>query len=193
MIYVLATIEIADGKRDEFVKHFRENIPNVLNEEGCIEYGAAVDADGVGAIQTPFGEDTFVVVEKWESLAALGYICTDPYTGARGVEIDGDRCCVQVRLTGACKGCPMSQMTLKNGIERMVLKELPEIKAVERVLTSGKIFRYNRGGECQSFEQEYGEFVGAKHVQLTASGSSRSDSTPSPTTESTMIFLRTSP
>lgn len=40
---------------------------------------------------------------------------------------------VQVRLTGACKGCPMSQMTLKNGIERMVLKELPEIKAVERV------------------------------------------------------------
>ncbi len=40
---------------------------------------------------------------------------------------------VQVRLTGACKGCPMSQMTLKNGIERMVLKELREIKAVEAV------------------------------------------------------------
>lgn len=40
---------------------------------------------------------------------------------------------VQVRLTGACKGCPMSQMTLKNGIERMVLKELPQIKAVEAV------------------------------------------------------------
>lgn len=40
---------------------------------------------------------------------------------------------VQVRLTGACKGCPMSQATLKNGIERMVLKELPEIKSVEAV------------------------------------------------------------
>lgn len=40
---------------------------------------------------------------------------------------------VQVRLTGACKGCPMSQMTLKNGIERIVLKELPEINAVESV------------------------------------------------------------
>ncbi|MGL1861247.1 MAG: NifU family protein [Pseudodesulfovibrio sp.] len=40
---------------------------------------------------------------------------------------------VQVRLVGACKGCPMSQMTLKNGIERIVLKELPEIKAVEAV------------------------------------------------------------
>lgn len=40
---------------------------------------------------------------------------------------------VQVRLTGACKGCPMSQMTLKNGIERMVLKEIPEVKGVEAV------------------------------------------------------------
>ncbi len=40
---------------------------------------------------------------------------------------------VKVRLQGACKGCPMSQMTLKNGIERLVLKELPEIKTVEAV------------------------------------------------------------
>lgn len=40
---------------------------------------------------------------------------------------------VQVRLVGACKGCPMSQMTLKNGIERIVLKEIPEVKGVESV------------------------------------------------------------
>ncbi len=38
---------------------------------------------------------------------------------------------VKVRLTGACKGCPMSQMTLKNGIERLLKKEIPEIKSVE--------------------------------------------------------------
>lgn len=38
---------------------------------------------------------------------------------------------VKVRLTGACKGCPMSQMTLKNGIERLLLKEIPEVKSVE--------------------------------------------------------------
>lgn len=38
---------------------------------------------------------------------------------------------VKVRLTGACKGCPMSQMTLKNGIERLLLKEIPELKGVE--------------------------------------------------------------
>lgn len=40
---------------------------------------------------------------------------------------------VRVRLQGACKGCPMSQITLKNGVERVVLKEVPEIKAVEAV------------------------------------------------------------
>lgn len=40
---------------------------------------------------------------------------------------------VKVRLTGACKGCPMSQMTLKNGIERLLKKEIPEVKSVESV------------------------------------------------------------
>ena len=44
-----------------------------------------------------------------------------------------DKGIVQVKLQGACKGCPMSQMTLKNGIERIVLKEVPEAKAVEAV------------------------------------------------------------
>lgn len=40
---------------------------------------------------------------------------------------------VQVRLQGACSGCPMSQMTLKNGIERLIKKEVPGVKAVESV------------------------------------------------------------
>jgi Fe-S cluster biogenesis protein NfuA len=40
---------------------------------------------------------------------------------------------VQVQLTGACKGCPMSQMTLKNGIEKFLKSEVPEVKEVEAV------------------------------------------------------------
>ncbi len=40
---------------------------------------------------------------------------------------------VKVRLTGACGGCPMSQMTLKMGIERVLKQEIPEIKGVESV------------------------------------------------------------
>ena len=35
---------------------------------------------------------------------------------------------VKVRLTGACRGCPMSQMTLKMGIEKMIKKQIPDIK-----------------------------------------------------------------
>jgi Fe-S cluster biogenesis protein NfuA len=37
---------------------------------------------------------------------------------------------VKVKLTGACGGCPMSQMTLKMGIERLLKKEVPEVKEV---------------------------------------------------------------
>jgi len=46
------------------------------------------------------------------------------------VESDGT---IKVRLKGACGGCPMSQMTLKMGIERILKKEVPEVKAVEAV------------------------------------------------------------
>ena len=38
---------------------------------------------------------------------------------------------VKVRLQGACVGCPMSQMTLKNGIERFLKSEIPEVVSVE--------------------------------------------------------------
>jgi Fe-S cluster biogenesis protein NfuA len=40
---------------------------------------------------------------------------------------------VKVRLKGACGGCPMSQLTLKMGIERILKKEVPEVTAVEAV------------------------------------------------------------
>jgi Fe-S cluster biogenesis protein NfuA len=40
---------------------------------------------------------------------------------------------VKVRLKGACAGCPMSQMTIKQGIERYLKKEVPEIVSVEPV------------------------------------------------------------
>ena len=40
---------------------------------------------------------------------------------------------VKLRLKGACGGCPMSQMTLKMGIERILKKDIPEIKEVQSV------------------------------------------------------------
>ncbi|MGD2148500.1 MAG: NifU family protein [Anaerolineae bacterium] len=48
------------------------------------------------------------------------------------VDVD-DEGIVSVRLTGACAGCPMSTMTLKMGIERLLLREVPEVKSVQSV------------------------------------------------------------
>ncbi|MXP64049.1 antibiotic biosynthesis monooxygenase [Roseomonas sp. M0104] len=71
MIHVIAIITAKPGMREAVLKEFRANMPAVHAEEGCIEYGPAVDAEGIGAIQTACGADTFVVVEKWESPQAL--------------------------------------------------------------------------------------------------------------------------
>ena len=82
MVHVLAIITAKSGRRDELLTAFRANVPAVQAEEGCIEYGAAIDTEGVGALQTPFGEDSFVVVEKWESLPALKAHAAAPHMAA---------------------------------------------------------------------------------------------------------------
>jgi Fe-S cluster biogenesis protein NfuA len=47
--------------------------------------------------------------------------------------VDVENGIVKVRLTGACGGCPMSQMTLKQGIEQHIKKAIPEVLSVEAV------------------------------------------------------------
>jgi len=49
------------------------------------------------------------------------------------VEVDESNGTVKVRLTGACGGCPMATQTLKNGIERVLKKEVPEVSEVVSV------------------------------------------------------------
>lgn len=69
MIHVLAIITAKPGKRAEVLEAFHANMPAVHAEVGCIEYGPAVDARGLGDAR--FGPDTFVAIEKWESPEAL--------------------------------------------------------------------------------------------------------------------------
>jgi|TARA_Y100000588_G_scaffold390078_1_gene494502 quinol monooxygenase YgiN len=71
MVHVIAVITAKPGMRDQVLDLFRANVPAVKEEDGCIEYGATVDADGVGGFQTRYGDDTFVVIEKWASLDHL--------------------------------------------------------------------------------------------------------------------------
>lgn len=47
------------------------------------------------------------------------------------VDVDGG--VVKVRLTGACSGCPMASITLKNGIEALLKEEIPAVERVESV------------------------------------------------------------
>ena len=72
--------------RDSILAAFRANVPNVLAEQGCIEYGAAVDAENALPFQTRYGPDTFVVVEKWESMDALKAHAAAPHMAAYGAK-----------------------------------------------------------------------------------------------------------
>ena len=82
MIHVVALITAKPGKREEILKHFRANVPAVRAEQGCIEYGAAVDADPALPIQTKYGADTFAVIEKWASMDALRVHAAAPHMAA---------------------------------------------------------------------------------------------------------------
>ncbi len=54
------------------------------------------------------------------------------------VDIIEDQGVVKVRLTGACNGCPMAQMTLQMGIERILKQRIPEVKQVLAVQTTAE-------------------------------------------------------
>jgi quinol monooxygenase YgiN len=82
MIHVLAMITTKPGMRDKVLEIFRANMPAVHAEKGCIEYGPAIDAESGIPIQTRLGSDSFVVVEKWESLEALKAHAAAPHMAA---------------------------------------------------------------------------------------------------------------
>ena len=84
LVHVIAIITAKSGKRAEVLELFQANVPAVHAEDGCIEYGATVDTEGVGPFQTQFGEDTFVVVEKWETLDHLKAHAAAPHMKAYG-------------------------------------------------------------------------------------------------------------
>ena len=71
MIHVIATVALNSGTRDAFLAEFKKIVPVVHAEEGCIEYGPAIDANTDIEAQHSLGADTVVVVEKWASVAAL--------------------------------------------------------------------------------------------------------------------------
>ena len=79
MIHVIAAIEVAPGRRDDFLQGFHRLMPKVHAEPGCLEYGPTVDVASGLSVQPPLRENVVVVCEKWESLAALQAHLTAPH------------------------------------------------------------------------------------------------------------------
>jgi quinol monooxygenase YgiN len=71
MIYVIATIELAEGKRNDFLKRVQRLVPKVRAEKGCLEYGPAVDVPTGIKVQIPIRENVVTMMEKWADLKSL--------------------------------------------------------------------------------------------------------------------------
>jgi quinol monooxygenase YgiN len=84
VIHVVAIIKAVPGKRDEVLKEFRAVLPEVLAEEGCIEYGPAIDS---AASPDALGPDTFAVIEKWATPEALKAHATSSHMAAYGQRV----------------------------------------------------------------------------------------------------------
>ena len=71
MIYVIATIELNQGCKDDFLKIFKDNVPNVRAEKGCTTYEPTVDVDSGIPVQDELRSDVVTIVETWDDLDAL--------------------------------------------------------------------------------------------------------------------------
>lgn len=70
MINVIAIITAHPGKRDELIAAFNDVVPLVHQEQGCIEYQPVTDTDNEGS-QAKIGSDSYMVIEKWETMDHL--------------------------------------------------------------------------------------------------------------------------
>lgn len=71
MIHVICVVEFHPGKRDEFLREFHALMPSVRAEDGCIEYGPAIDVSTPITTQVPPRPDVVTIVEKWRDVKAL--------------------------------------------------------------------------------------------------------------------------
>ena len=71
VIHVVAIITAHPGKRAELLAAFAEVVPLVHKEKGCREYQPVTDLEGASNSQALIGADTYMVIEKWDSMEDL--------------------------------------------------------------------------------------------------------------------------
>ena len=89
MIHVVAILTAHPGQRQAVLDAFRENMPAVHAEPGCIAYHPVVDAEGIGPMQARIGEDAFMVIETWASADALRAHAAAPHMAKYGRKTKG--------------------------------------------------------------------------------------------------------
>ncbi len=89
MIHVIATITCTPGQREAFLTHFRQIVPLVLQERGCIAYAPTVDCLPALAVPTAARADVAVIVEQWQDLASLQAHQVAPHMKAYRERIKG--------------------------------------------------------------------------------------------------------
>ena len=82
MIYVIATVELAEGKRAAYLREFNRVVSLVRSEEGCLEYGLAVDVPSGLPIQKQVDKDAIPIMERWTDIDALKAHLAAPHTQA---------------------------------------------------------------------------------------------------------------
>lgn len=82
MIHVIATIELHSDTRTRFLHEFSQLVPQVRAEDGCIEYGGAIDLTTGLPAQVPIRPNVVTVVEKWSNLEALSAHLAAPHMKA---------------------------------------------------------------------------------------------------------------
>jgi len=87
MIHVIAIITAKPGQRETILAAIRDNLPAVRAEKVCIEYGPAIDADGIGSFQAKLGPDTLFVIEKWQDADALKAHAAAPHMAAYSAKV----------------------------------------------------------------------------------------------------------
>jgi quinol monooxygenase YgiN len=82
MIHVIATVEVAAGKREAFLAEFRKVMPLVHAEAGCRAYEPTVDVETGLPVMGPSRPDVVTIVEQWDSLDALRAHLAAPHMAA---------------------------------------------------------------------------------------------------------------
>jgi len=70
MIHVIASIHIKEGQLSEFMEIFKSNIPNVIEEKGCMQYIPTIDVP-TGLRSQELNDNVVTIIEQWESLEDL--------------------------------------------------------------------------------------------------------------------------